>query len=76
MKRVSVRQRSGSGSPAIQGVDYHGSGSAGAPGGAPRGRVVRIVPGLPWANRGFKRPRHPLNRMQRHPFRQHTPGYY
>ena len=74
MRRVNVRNRSAS-TPVIQGVDYHPVGPAGAAGAPARGRVVRVTPGMPWANRGFRRPMHPLNRLPSHPFRQHTPGY-
>jgi len=74
MRRVNVRRRGAA--PVIQGVDYHGVGPAGAPGAPARGRVVRVYPGLPWANRGFRRPMHPMNYMTQHPFRTHTPGYY
>ncbi len=74
MRRVNVRNRSAS-TPVIQGVDYHGVGPAGSARHQPSGRVVRVVPGMQWANRGFKRPMHPMNRMTHHPFRTHTPGY-
>lgn len=61
--------------PVIRGVNY-GPGIAGSPGGPPRGRVLRVAPGMRWQNRGVSRPMHPMNYLHRHPYRTHTPGYY
>jgi len=75
MRRISVRRRSAA-SPVIQGVDYHGSGSAGTGLAPSPGRMVRVIPGLPWANRGVRRPMHPLNYLPSYPFRTNSPGYF
>jgi len=63
MRRVRFsRVRSGGNSSVIRSVDY-GYGPAGTPGAPSPGRMLRMVPGLPWANRGVRSPRHPLNRI-------------
>lgn len=61
MRRLRLRSSRASGkSSVIRHVDY-GYGGAKAPGAPSPGRMVRVMPGMPWANRGVRRPMHPLN---------------
>jgi hypothetical protein len=79
MRRIRFRSRSAGGNPRgptgkspIRYVNY-GPGIAGTPGDLPRGRVFRLSPGVPGMNKGFQRPRHPMNYTSVGPFwRQQT----
>lgn len=82
MRKIRFRSRMGrglsrgpTGKAPIRYVNY-GPGIAGTPGDLPRGRVVRISPGVPGMNRGFQRPRHPMNYTPAGPFWRQQTTYY
>lgn len=76
MTRIRLRHRRAQSFGPIRYVNY-GFGPAATPGAPSPGRVVRVVPGLPWANRGVRYPMHPLNLVDTSTyFFNRNPGYY
>jgi hypothetical protein len=74
--RLSRRRSAGGRGGIIRHVDY-GYGPAATPGAPSPGRLVRVIPGLPWANRGVRYPVHPLNFVDTSRyFFNSNPGYY
>ena len=78
MNRIRLRRRrSASGRGGVIRHPDFGFGPAGGRGAPSPGRMLRMIPGLPWANRGVRYPVHPLNYVDTSRyFFNRNPGYY